>query len=77
MKKIGYSLLLAVLVVALVVVVRASLLKAPAISAVPATPVALDNAGALQRFVGAIRIPTESQFEQPPDQAAMSNCATT
>jgi carboxypeptidase PM20D1 len=72
MKKIGYSLLLAVLVVALVVVVRASLLKAPAISAVPATPVALDNSGALQRFVGAIRIPTESQFEQPPDQAAMS-----
>jgi carboxypeptidase PM20D1 len=72
MKRIGYAVMLAVLAVAVVVVVRAALLKPAAVSVTPATPVVLDNAGALQRFVGAIRIPTESRFEQPPDQAAMT-----
>ncbi|MGD0736383.1 MAG: M20 family peptidase [Terracidiphilus sp.] len=72
MKKIGLAVILAILVLAAVVVTRASLLKPAPISAIPATPIALDNAGAIQRFVGAIRIPTESQFEQPPNQAAMT-----
>ncbi len=72
MKKVGAVLLVAILAVAVVVVVRAALLKPPAVSAPPATPIALDDAGALQRFIAAIRIPTESQFGQPPDQAAMS-----
>ena len=71
MKKVGALLIFAILVVAIVVIARAALLKPMATSAPPATPIALDDAGAIERFVAAIRIPTESQFGQPPDQAAM------
>jgi carboxypeptidase PM20D1 len=71
MKRMIYAVVLAVAVVGLVVVVRAALLKPPATVTVPATPIPLDNAGALNRFIGAIRIPTESQFQKPPDQVAI------
>ena len=72
MKRVGAFFVFAILVVAIVVIARAALLKPVAVSAPPAAPIALDDAGAVERFIAAIRIPTESQFGQPPDQAAMS-----
>ena len=60
-----------VLVLAAIVLTRAALLKPAPIPAVAATPIPLDHDGAVQRFIGAIQIPTESQASQPPNQAAM------
>jgi carboxypeptidase PM20D1 len=60
-----------VVVLAAVVVVRTAMLKPVDQAAVPVKPVVLDEAGAVQRFVGAIRIKTESLADTPPDQAAM------
>ena len=71
MKRFFGFLLLVVLVLAVIVIGRTLLLK-PVETTVPApTPIALDNAGAVQRFIGAIQIPTESKFNQPPDAALM------
>jgi carboxypeptidase PM20D1 len=71
LKKLLKLLLLVVVVLAAIVVTRAALLK-PTVASVPAaTPTELDTAGAVQRFIGAIKIPTESHYNQPPDAAAM------
>lgn len=72
MKKAGIGLVAIIVALVLILVVRTILVKQVAVTAPPATPIALDNAGALQRFIGAIRIPTESKFGQPPDQAAIA-----
>ncbi len=71
LKRLGRLIVFAIVVVSVILVVRAVLLKPQTSSAPPATPIALDNDGAIQRFVGAIRIPTESKAGQPPDQDAM------
>ncbi len=71
MKRLSILIVLLILAVAAVVLVRTSLTRPETASAPPATPIPLDNAGAIQRFAGAIRIPTESKSEQPPDQAVM------
>ncbi len=60
-------MLIVVLALALLVVIRTTRLqpapgKASAVAALP-----LDEAGAVQRFVGAIQIPTESLYGQPPN----------
>jgi carboxypeptidase PM20D1 len=68
---IGFIVLVA-LVLLSVAAVRALLLRPPAIASASVTPIPLDNAGAIQRFVGAIQIPTESRSEQPPDLAVMA-----
>ena len=72
MKKAALLLVIAILAVGIIVIARAALLKPTPTSAPAATPIALDDAGAVQRFIAAIRIPTESQYGQPPDQAAMT-----
>ena len=61
----------AVLILLAVLVTRATLTQPEPFSAAPASPIPLDESGAIQRFVGAIRIPTESQSGQPPNPAAM------
>src|SRR5271166_1293970 len=71
LRKTGLLLLLGIAGVAAVVLVRTVLSRPDAVSVPPATPIPLDNEGAVQRFVGAIRIPTVSKSGQPPDQEAM------
>ena len=72
-KRILLFVVLAVVVVAAVVMMRAAMLKPVETAAAPLKPVVLDEAGAVKRFVGAIRIPTESKADAPPDQAAMKS----
>lgn len=71
MKRVVGVVLLALVVLAAVVVGRTLAMKPVAVTVPPATPVAIDAAGAVQRFVGAIQIKTESHFDQPPDAVAM------
>jgi carboxypeptidase PM20D1 len=71
MKRFFGFLFLVVLVLAAVVVGRTLLLKPTQYTVPGPTPVAIDTTGAVQRFVGAIQIPTESKFNQPPDAPAM------
>ena len=71
MKKLFLVVGLFVLAILLVAVARAVLLKPTPIAAVAVTPVALDEDGAVKRFIGAIQIPTESTFQQAPDAVAM------
>ncbi len=70
-KKLFLLVVLVVVVLAAVVVVRTALLKPVETAALPLKPVTLDEAGAVQRFVGAIQIPTESKADAPPDQPTM------
>ena len=71
LRLVGFILFVLVALAA-VVGVRAAMLKAPVATHEAMTPVALDEAGAVKRFVGAIQIPTESRSEQPPDLVAMA-----
>jgi len=71
LKRLFLFVVLVVVVLAAVVVVRTAMMKPVETAAAPLKPVVLDEAGAVQRFVGAIRIPTESKADMPPDQAAM------
>jgi carboxypeptidase PM20D1 len=71
MKKPFALLFLALVVLAAVVLTRAALLKPTTVSVPPATPTQLDASGAVQRFIGAIQIPTESHYNQPPNAVAM------
>ncbi|QHN02234.1 M20/M25/M40 family metallo-hydrolase [Granulicella sp. WH15] len=71
MKRLVSLLLLVILVLALIALTRAALLKPQSIPTASMTPIALDNDGAIKRFIGAIQIPTESKSEQPPDLAVM------
>ena len=50
-----------VAVLAVIVFVRAELLKPQEFAVAPATPVAIDSDGAIHRFIGATQIPTESK----------------
>jgi carboxypeptidase PM20D1 len=63
--------LLVLLAPLLLVCIHTAMLEPAELPAVAMIPVPLDDSGALQRFIGAIRIPTESKTEQPPDQVAM------
>ncbi len=71
MKSFFKLVFVVVLVLAAIAVTRAALLKPASIPVVAATPIPLNQDGALQRFIGAIQIPTESQTGQTPDQVAM------
>jgi carboxypeptidase PM20D1 len=71
MKRLIGFCFIVVVVLAAICATRAVLLTPPPIPTVAVTPVPLDEPGALQRFIGAIQIPTESKSEQPPDLAAM------
>jgi carboxypeptidase PM20D1 len=66
-KRVIGVVLLVVVAIALVVTVRTVGLQ-PATVTVPAVaPVLVDEPGAVQRFIGAIQIPTESLYGQPPN----------
>ena len=72
MKRIAAALFLILVVLVLIVTLRALLLKPPAVSVPAFTPIALDDKSALQRFIGAIQIPTESQSGgERPNQPVM------
>lgn len=60
-------MLILVLALILVVVIRTARLQKAAGTVPAVAAVTLDEAGAVQRFVGAIQIPTESLYGQPPD----------
>jgi len=66
-KRVLAVVLLLVLAIGLVVVVRTAVVHPVTVQVPAVTPVALDDAGAVQRFVGAIQIPTESSYGQPPN----------
>jgi hypothetical protein len=70
-KRVIGVLLLLVLVIVLIVGVRTSRVQPVAVQVPAVAAVALDEAGAVQRFVGAIRIPTESVYGQPPNAEAI------
>jgi carboxypeptidase PM20D1 len=71
MKKLFLAIGLFALAIVLVAVTRAALLRPAAIAAAPMTPVALDEDGAVKRFIGAIQIPTESVYHKAPNAVAM------
>ncbi len=56
-----------VLALVLVVVIRTTRLHPVPVQVPAPAAVTLDDAGAVQRFVGAIQIPTESLYGQPPN----------
>ena len=66
-KRAIVSVLMLVLVLALVVGVRTLRLRPVSVKVPAVAAVTLDEAGAVQRFVGAIQIPTESVYGQPPN----------
>jgi carboxypeptidase PM20D1 len=66
-KRVIGVLLLVVLVIVLVVGMRTSRVQPVSVQVPAVAAVVLDDAGAVQRFVGAIRIPTESAYGQPPN----------
>ncbi len=55
------------LALVLMVVVRTTRLQPPSVQVPAVAALNLDEAGAVQRFVGAIQIPTESLYGQPPN----------
>ncbi len=65
------GIVLVVLVLAAVVVGRALVLKPEVTTVAAAVSVPIDEAGAVVRFAGAIRVKTESQYLVPPDQPSM------
>jgi len=62
---------LLVVALAAAVVVRTVRLQPATVQVPSVAPVVLDDAGAVQRFVGAIQIPTESLYGQPPNAEAI------
>jgi carboxypeptidase PM20D1 len=66
-KRAIVAVLVVVLGLALVVGVRTLRLQPVSVKVPAVAPVTLDEAGAVQRFVGAIQIPTESLYGQPPN----------
>jgi carboxypeptidase PM20D1 len=66
-KRAIQAVLILVLALVLVVVFRAARLQPVSVKVPAVAAVTLDEAGAVQRFVGAIQIPTESLFGQPPN----------
>jgi acetylornithine deacetylase/succinyl-diaminopimelate desuccinylase-like protein len=66
-KRAILAILIFALALMLVVVIRTMRLQSAAREVPAVAAVTLDDAGAVQRFVGAIQIPTESSYGQPPD----------
>lgn len=77
LKRLSLSLVLVVIVLLSVALARTlslhpeSTKSAGSSSAVPA-PVSIDAAAAIERFASAVRIPTVSEPEQPPNQPALA-----